>query len=217
MTIVKESFKPTRQNFVVLKTYELSNLTIEWIDFVAPVTQDQVPEQLEKVEEKVLLKYLPEAEGLIIDAVDGTEGLATANRLFRWGVDTDFNKIRTTLKHPCDKQGIHTYKVLRNATFKQVFDAFTIDLDNLCFIEHQIKNFCEKNYEWLLQVIGRGVFFLFKEGSDFFVAVVHIHSNGHLSITKYLLNECNYTFVIISAYGYYVVIPDQAGVAKSSY
>ena len=115
---------------------------------------------------------------IIIPACDGTHTLARAKKVFKSYIDSDFKN------WGLDKPGKRTeeiavavYEMVKDATFAQMFGSIGIDLDKLCFTQHQIEIFCEEHPEWF-RTNSCNTFFLFKEYEQFFVASVYVLSDG---------------------------------------
>ena len=67
--------------------------------------------------------------------------------------------------------------MVKDGTFKQLFGSLEGDVAKLCFTQTQIKNFVKKHRNWL-RTDGYGTFFLFQSKEKFFVADVHVLSDG---------------------------------------
>jgi hypothetical protein len=117
----------------------------------------------------------------MINAVSGTETLADAHDVFghidpnfkNWG--TDKAELATT------ETTVEIYEMKKDATFSQIFGELSTDIRNLCFTQHQIKNFVKKYYHWL-KTAKCTTFFLFKSKRNFFVALVSFSSGGEFFV-----------------------------------
>lgn len=118
---------------------------------------------------------------LVLDSTDGKETLANANGTFSV-IDSDFKKWGLNKKGPAtDTQLVDVYEMAIDATFKQMFDSLSNNLDRLCLTQAQIKQFANKHRKEL-RTDGYGTFFLFKGGSQFFVAYMGMHSGDALLV-----------------------------------
>ncbi len=169
---------------------------------VAEVLQSVVDEVAEV---KTYLRRIFETETIIIDACDGLETLANAKETFKSGIDSDFKSWST------NKSGIATaetavqvHEMVKDATFAQMFGSLGASLDKLCLTQHQIKMFCKKHPKWL-QADGYSTFFLFKVDNQFFVALVHVDSDG-LSV---YVDRLEIDYVWDTSYAHRVVVPQQ--------
>jgi hypothetical protein len=140
------------------------------------------------------LKLISDGHDLEIDACDGSELLSQATDVFSY-IDPDFKiygAIEKSSPTPQTKTGV--YELQKNSTFFTFFNSVGVELDKLCFTQHQIKKFIQSHRSWL-RTGGYATFFLFKSkvGSEdkFFVATVGFDDNGRLVVFVNRL-ECDY-------------------------
>lgn len=124
------------------------------------------------------LRLLYADRTIVIPTCDGTQTIAQAKGTFPYGIDSDFKNWEL------DKSGgatgetaVQVHELAQNATFAKMFGSLGADLNKLCLTQHQIKTFCEQHTSWL-RTDGYATFFLFKEGEQFVVAIVHVYSGG---------------------------------------
>lgn len=116
-------------------------------------------------------------EPLIIDAVDGRETIANASDVFAY-IDPDFRNWKADEAGPAtDKTPSVVYEMTKDGHYAELFGSIHRDIQKLCFTQAQIKSFVKKHREWLL-THGGGTFFLFRSHGAFFVARVHVYSDG---------------------------------------
>lgn len=162
---------------------------------------------VEVVADQPILKLISGGERITISACDGTETLANAKNVFKSGIDPDFKNWGT------DKSGQATAETAvevhemdkKDATFAQIFGSIGTDLDKLCLTQHQIKKLCAEHTGWLRQE-GYATFFLFKDGSKFFVARVRVRSGGLFVFVDGL----EYDYLWDAEFRHRVVTPQQA-------
>lgn len=140
----------------------------------------------------------------------------------KWGTDTETN---TTPFHP--KFSVN--ELDKDSTFKDIFT----DPENMCLSQEQIIQFCRDHREDLRQD-GYGTFFLFKVGSDFFVACVGVSSGGlgvyadRFSFDRVWFAEFRLRFVVPQlttiplasdhlALGHLVTLPDELVINNVTY
>ncbi|MFA5095514.1 MAG: hypothetical protein WC447_02565 [Candidatus Paceibacterota bacterium] len=154
---------------------------------------------------KTYLRRLFETETIIIDACDGSEILATANEIFKSGIDSDFKNWNTDKSGKATKEtAVAVHEMVKDATFAQIFGSLGTDLDKLCLTQHQIKMFCKK-YSNRLRPDGYATFFLFKVEDQFFVACVIVNSDGlHVFVDRF-----EDARVWCARYALRVVVPQQ--------
>ncbi|MFA6251305.1 MAG: hypothetical protein WC603_01625 [Candidatus Paceibacterota bacterium] len=174
----------TAQDFAGLQIDQLSklrngNITFEQVKWFNNLTFEQREALMGKQPEMVLfLKLLSGAETLMLDALDGTETLATAKEVFPSGIDGDFKNWGTNKSSIATKeQAVEVHELVKDGTFAQMFGSLGTDLDKWCLTQAQIKNFCKKYPNWLRKD-GYVTFFLFKVEDHFFVARVRVRSGG---------------------------------------
>ncbi len=136
------------------------------------------------------LQLISGGESLVIDAVDGTEIIAKAKKVFPAGIDGDFERWSADESGQATPEIIPSvYEMSQDATFSQMFGSLNADARNLCFTQHQIINFVEKYLNWLW-TDGYGTFFLFPSQGHFFVAFVRVDSDRKLRVDVYRF-ECS--------------------------
>lgn len=124
---------------------------------------------------KNILRLISGDKILTIDAVDGTETLASAEKLFSY-VDHNFIEYKANRRGPATKKTpVKVYTLTQKVTFPQMFNEFhTDDIKRLFFTQHQIKNFITKHRKWL-QEEGYGTLFpLISQDNLFIVRVIFI-------------------------------------------
>lgn len=112
-----------------------------------------------------------------IPALKGSKTIARADEVFTSYIDSDFENYGT------DKKGVKTeaaplavLEIEKDGTFKEIFESFG-NPEELVLSQEQIIKFCEDHKDKLRQG-GYGTFFLFKTNEEFFVAGVHVDSDG---------------------------------------
>lgn len=131
-----------------------------------------------KREENEILRLLSGGENIIIPACDMFGTIANAKDVFSY-IDPDFEILGVDKsKSLTIETDVKVYGTVKNeATFVQMFCSLGVDLDKLCFTQHQIILFCKKHVKWLC-VGGCGTFFLFKVNGHFFIADVSVYPDG---------------------------------------
>lgn len=163
----------------LLQRLRNGNMSWEQIDWWRNLPFEEREKLMGKQPEReLILKLISGIETLVLDACDGKETLAGAKDVFKSGIDDDFKN--WGLNKPSvatEKTPVEVHELVKDATFAQMFGSLGTDLDKLCLTQSQIKNFCKKHSKWL-RTDGYATFFLFKEGDQFFVAYVHVISDG---------------------------------------
>ena len=132
------------------------------------------------VEAEHILVPLYEGENILIDPTTGDETIANAGDVFTGYFDPDFEHWGTNKPSgvATDATPAKVYEMHRNATFADMFASLG-DIDDLCWQQGQIINFCRKHPDKLRQD-GFGTFLPFKvEGvSSPFVSRVRVLGGG---------------------------------------
>lgn len=157
-------------------------------EYVKRALQDIIQPKHDDKEENTILRLLSRGENIVIPACDGFRTIANTKEVFAY-IDPNFEK------HGLGKPGkatvemlVKVYETVKNeATFVQMFCSLGVDLDKLCFTQHQIISFCESNTEWLC-ADDYATFFLVKLDGQFFVASVSVHSDGLFTHVRQLGN-----------------------------
>lgn len=143
------------------------------------------------IETNIYPKRLSGDTPIIIPACDDSHTLAEAKEVFKSYIDPDFKKLGLNRRwNPTKETAVVVHELVRDGTFAQMFGSFGVDLDKLCFTQHQIEVFCEKHPDWL-RIDGYGTFFLTKKDwknsatiGNLFVARVDVYSDG-LTVNAY--------------------------------
>jgi hypothetical protein len=140
--------------------------------------------------ENEFLRLISRGELLTVDALDGKDDLAPHDGLFCKFVypPHDFYTIdvpkqddwrRNPHVEPCQptkETEVKVYRLIKDATFSQLFSSLSSDLHRVCFFSRaQVKNFVKKHKKWLGEGLS-STLFLYRSDGDFFVANVCIES-----------------------------------------
>jgi hypothetical protein len=127
------------------------------------------------------LRLISGREQLILRPTDGEDTLARATDVFSY-IDSNFKN------WACDVEGqateetpMQVYEMVENSTLHKMFGGFEVEADRLSLTQAQTKQFVKQYPDWLKKG-GNGTFFLFKVGSEFFVAAVYLFSDGRLGV-----------------------------------
>lgn len=97
-------------------------------------------------------------------------------------VDSDFKNWGTDKAGPKTKEAkFAVLEMDKDGTFKQIFDSINPDTDSMVMSQEQIIHFCENNKDKFHDSYYAN-FFLFKVGSQFFVARVRVRGDGSLEV-----------------------------------
>ena len=153
------------------------------------------------------LRLVPDAESLVIPAINDIRSIAERSDLFQGWIDSDFKNYGLVLKQvPTVATKVQVLEQVKDGKFADIYTIPNCSLDSLCFTQVQISLFVEKHKNWL-RTGGYGTFFLFKEKVDgkdkFFVVCVYFGDRGQLSVGVYSVScdfvcyaECLHRFVI---------------------
>lgn len=127
----------------------------------------------------MIIKLISAGKHVIIGATKGTEILASANDVFSY-ISPDFKN------WGCDKAGqttpeiaVEVYEQIEDADYPKIFGSLDQNLDHLVLTTPQIKSFVVNHArDYLLEAEWTCFRFLFKVGSEFFIADVRILSDG---------------------------------------
>ncbi|MCF7820442.1 MAG: hypothetical protein K9M44_03165 [Candidatus Pacebacteria bacterium] len=149
-----------------------------------------------------VLKRLFSNETIKVNATDGKVTIAQSAEVFESWLDPDFkNWNLDNFQASTKEMPVEAYEVVKDADFKTMLGSLNEDLDKLCLTQSQIVDFC-KNYKDRLNP-NWGTFFLFKEGSRYFVAFVYVYSVGLFVYVHHF----EYAFVWLAGYAHRLVVP----------
>lgn len=135
--------------------------------------------------ENEILRLISQDEKITVKACDGKATLAKAKEVFPSGIDSDFKNWSLDNSSVATTETVaEVYELIESATFTTMFSSFGVELENLCFTQAQIKEFCVSNTKWL-RTDGYATLFLFRKDEkkaatpdNFFVARVGLRSDG---------------------------------------
>jgi hypothetical protein len=139
-----------------------------------------------------ILKLLSTDETLTIEALNGKEFIYGDKKVFKSYIDDDFKNLKLDKASEATKEiSVQVHELVENATFAKMFTSLSGDLDKLCLTQHQIKRFCVKYSSQLSQ--NGATFFLFKLNGEYFVARVHVFSDGlHVLVYRFVYGNLWY-------------------------
>ena len=125
-----------------------------------------------------ILHLFSAGEELIIGSTDGSRTIAKAENVFHGYIDPNFKNwgLDVSGKTTLEGKG-EVHEMRQDAIFSEMFRSLERPLSELVLSQDEIIDFCEKHFEWL-RADGYATFCLFEENRKFFVADVHVHSDG---------------------------------------
>lgn len=155
------------------------------------------------------LKHICLGKHVVIAATDGTETIASAHDVFSY-IDPAFENLGSDkVEQPTPEVTVDVYEQVEDATYQNIFGSIDSNPDHLVLTTSQIKSFVVNNAkEFLLKGEEWTCFrFLFKAGSEFFVADVRILANGEsaLRITGFMDESVRH-----AQYHHRIVVPQPA-------
>lgn len=98
---------------------------------------------------------------------------------------------------------VHGFMLLRNATFREMFEEISKNLDSLAFTENQIVDFIRNNRKWMNR--GAVTYFLFKYRNHTVVAAIFPKPDEtSFGLDVYDVNDPTRWYHLLGAY---VVVP----------
>ncbi|MEK9131331.1 MAG: hypothetical protein AAB447_00280 [Patescibacteria group bacterium] len=149
-------------------------------------------------------KLLSGATVITIAATDGKKTLAKADKLFTGYLDDDFKNWGLDVEAPPTKpMNVTVHQLVKDGDFSKIFGGLSDNLDSLCLTQSQIIEFVKEHRKWL-RTDGYATLFLFKVEDEFFVAYVHLYSDGTLGAHVY---RFGHDYVWIAGHRRHVVVP----------
>lgn len=146
------------------------------------------------------LRSISVGQTIVIRSTTGEKTFAKAKEIFTAFLDADFERWGTNVPSaPTGETPVVVHEMIQDAKFAQMFIG---DLDRLCLSQEQIIDFVVDHRNWL-RTDGYGTFFLFKVGTEFFVARVYVRAGGLEASVRRLSDD----YVWRADYGHRVVIP----------
>ena len=155
----------------------------------------------------MIIKLISAGKRVVIGATQGTETLATAHDVFS-SISSDFKK------WGCDKAeqatpdtAVEVYEQIEDADYPKIFGSLDQNLDRLVLTTPQIKNFVVNHVkDYLLDAEWTCFRFLFKVGSELFIADVRILKGGtrEVRVTRFLDGSVRH-----AEYRHRIVVPQR--------
>lgn len=150
------------------------------------------------------LRNISLGKKVLIPATAGKRTIAKAKAIFPGYIDSDF------INYGCDVEGApapetqtDVYEMVEDGNFRKIFGGFGCNLNQVCLTQDQIIAWVEINHQWLCTG-GYGTFFLFKVGTEFFVAYVSFDVAGALEVG---VDRLSYDRVWFAYYRHRFVVP----------
>jgi hypothetical protein len=137
----------------------------------------------------VFFRQLFLGETIALDPTDGTITISQANEIFTSYLSPDFVNWNLDVPGPAtEATEVSVHELVKDGTFRDIFESLNCPLDRLCLTQHQIVSFVVK-HRTRLREEGYGNFFLFKRDCEvpavpdnLFVADVDVVSVGRLRV-----------------------------------
>jgi hypothetical protein len=137
------------------------------------------------------LRLISGEETLLLDPTDGTQSIGHCGAVFDGWIDPNFKNwgLNTGRNLATEETVLQVHEMIKDGTFEKNYRSLGGNLDELCFTQSQIIQFCQKHRN-LLRTDGYGTFFLFKVDTEFFVADVRFGSVGLNVNVRRFSNDC---------------------------
>ncbi len=152
------------------------------------------------------LRLISGGKKLTLGPTDGKRTIAKAKSVFPGWIEGDF------VSYGCDVEGqptatmdVGVHEMVKDGDFKTIFGGLSDKPDLLCLTQDQIIQFVQTHRDWL-RTDGYSTFFLFKVGTEFFVAHVYV-PGGELKVHAYRFSHDD---VWHAGYRHRVVVPQLA-------
>lgn len=160
------------------------------------------------------LRLISGAETLTLEPTDGKATIAKVTDIFTY-LDGDFQNWGCDVEDlPTEERVVQVFEQIKDGTFTQIYGGMGVNLDAMCLSQGQIIQFFTRGMykKYLIHEnpddAGYGYFrFLFKVGEEFFVADVHVSSDGRLEAD---VNRLSRDDVWYAEYHFRFVIPQLA-------
>jgi hypothetical protein len=137
----------------------------------------------------MILKPISAGKRIVIAATKGTETLASANDMFS-SISPDFKNWGCDKAEPATPDVVvEVYEQIEDADYPKIFGSLDQNLDRLTLTTPQIKSFVVNHAkDYLLEAQWTCFRFLFKAGSELFIADVRVLSDGNreVRVTRFL-------------------------------
>ena len=137
-----------------------------------------------------------------VDAVSGVDTFIHSKEFFYF-TPSFINNYSGGVIEPTEETAVHGLVLLRGATFREMFEEISRNIDSLAFTENQIVNFIRNNRKWMNR--GAVTYFLFKyRGHTVVTAIFPKHDETSFGLDVYDINDPTRWFHILGAY---IVVP----------
>ncbi len=156
----------------------------------------------------MITKLISAGKRIVIGATKGTETLASAHDAFSY-ISPDFKNWGCDKDEPATPDvAVEVYEQIEDADYPTIFGSVDQNLDHLTLTTPQIKSFVVNHAkDYLLEAEWTCFRFLFKAGSELFIADVRILSDGSraVRVTRFLDGSVRH-----AEYRHRIVVPQLA-------
>lgn len=125
-----------------------------------------------------------------LQAADGKRTIVGTGKMFPGYFHSNYVDWGTDVPgRPSPETKFEVFELVKDGEFVQIFEAFGVSLNRLCWEQDQILDFVE-NHSYKLSQKSWATFFLFDASNEFFVARVHRHGDGQLGAYVHRLSNC---------------------------
>jgi hypothetical protein len=150
------------------------------------------------------LKLISAGKKVVIKATSGKRTIAAAGKTFPGWIDPDYKNYGCNVTAEARPETpTDVYEMIEDGDFRKIFGSFGENLDRLCLTQDQIIEFVESHIKWL-RTEGYATLFLFKVGTDCFVARVYFFDDGQL---RARVRRFSYDDVWRAKYRHRIVVP----------
>jgi hypothetical protein len=124
-------------------------------------------------------------KSFILDPLDSVETLANATDVFASisPASKEYKGVAT------NEDRVTVYELVKDATFSQIFNSLSNNLNNLCLTQGQIINFVKKYREWLFRTNSYVTYFLSKSDNNFFVVSIVLRFGDWVEANVYRFED----------------------------
>jgi hypothetical protein len=156
----------------------------------------------------MIMRLISAGKSAVISATQGTETIASANDVFSY-ISPDFkNWGCDRIELPTPEMAVLVYEQIEDADYPKIFGSLDQNLNRLVLTTPQIRSFVVNHAkDYLLEAEWTCFRFLFKVGSELFIADVRVLSDGSREVraTRFLDGSIRH-----AEYRHRIVVPQWA-------
>jgi hypothetical protein len=142
------------------------------------------------LESRQILRPVSGAERIRVRATDGVDpSILNEGLSFRWSEPNSSPTLMSVVGSPTRTTYAQIFRIVETATFIEIFESFSRDLDSLSFTRGQLVCLVNDCHQYYMVANGLRSLFLLQERGSLCVAMVVVHNHKVVEVCKRFLMD----------------------------